>query len=152
MKTKTIIIILVILVILAAGTWIFLGNKPASLPGEPDPGNSGNGTGNNGAGSGTPTPAAAAMPLKQGSSGPLVKAIQEALNLKYNSALVTDGSYGPKTLAALKANNLPTVIYWLQWAEITGQSIQAGETLVTPAADVWSMQNAKNWFTYLTTW
>ena len=144
MKTKTIIIILVILIFLAAGTWIYLGTKPASLPTNgtaPDPGNSGTGSGTNG----TPAPAASPMPLQQGASGPLVKAIQEALNKKYKSGLVTDGSWGPKTQTALKANNLPVIIYWKQWAEITGLPLSSDGTFTIPSIlPVWN--NPLTWF------
>lgn len=62
----------------------------------------------------TPTPA----PLKV-SKYTMVKALQTALNKDYNTKLSTDGSYGPKTKAALAKNNIKTgsksnTVKWLQ--------------------------------------
>lgn len=43
----------------------------------------------------------ASFPLKQGSKGDLVKALQEAYVAAYGSTIVADGIWGPKTQAAL---------------------------------------------------
>jgi peptidoglycan hydrolase-like protein with peptidoglycan-binding domain len=42
------------------------------------------------------------FPMKLGSSGDLVKILQQYLNKKYKSGLTLDGSFGAKTAAALK--------------------------------------------------
>lgn len=44
------------------------------------------------------------FPLKQGSKGTYVAAIQAALNKKYFTNLVIDGIFGPKTYRALSVN------------------------------------------------
>ena len=44
------------------------------------------------------------FPLRQGSKGTYVAAIQAALNKKYFTNLVVDGIFGPKTYRALSVN------------------------------------------------
>lgn len=122
MKTKTIIIILVVVLILAAGVWIFSANKATDQT-EPAAGTAA-------ADKAQKTADSVKMPLAQGSKGDLVKAIQTALNAKYNTALKVDGDWGAKTQAALKSLSLPTTIYWKQWNEITGKSVLVGGKIV----------------------
>lgn len=140
MKTKTIIIILVVIIVLAAGIWIWAGNK---APDTTEPA-----AGSPAAKKADETAAAVKMPLVQGSKGELVKALQTALNLKYNAGLKTDGNWGPKTQAALIANNLPTTIYWKQWSEITGNSITVGGKIVQQEkTNPWAQTIPANYYT-----
>jgi peptidoglycan hydrolase-like protein with peptidoglycan-binding domain len=49
-------------------------------------------------------PDALGFPLRQGSTGTYVKAMQAALNDRFGSSLVVDGIFGPKTYKAVSAN------------------------------------------------
>jgi peptidoglycan hydrolase-like protein with peptidoglycan-binding domain len=50
------------------------------------------------------TPAATTGPIKMGVKNPRVQYLQELLNYKFQSGLVADGLYGPKTTAAILKN------------------------------------------------
>jgi len=122
MKTKTVIIIVVVILLLTAGVWIWAAKKPLDTKEPP--------TGSPEAKKAAEAANTVKMPLKQGSRGNLVKAVQLALNAKVNANLKTDGILGPKTTAALKAAGYETTIYWKQWSEITGSSLIVGGKLV----------------------
>lgn len=84
------------------------------------------------------------MPLKVGSGyvkgsdqNKLVKDIQQALNVKHKSGLIVDGKFGPKTLAALKQNGYPVVIYWKHYKQITGNAIYVNGQEVTDTSSFW---------------
>ncbi len=63
-------------------------------------------------------PLAIVFPLKKGSTGTGVIAVQKYLNGKYNAGLTPDGSWGPVTDAAvmahLKRDNISADVY-LKW-------------------------------------
>ena len=124
MKYKTIIIISVIVLLLSAGVWWLAASKK---PDETEPE-----AGSDEAAKSEAAANTVKMPLKKGSRGSLVKAIQEALNRKFNYTLVTDGVWGNKTEQALINLSLPTTIYWKQWSEITGKSLLVGGKIVSP--------------------
>ncbi|MBV5346817.1 hypothetical protein JZU46_01145 [bacterium] len=135
-KYKIIIIVAVIVLLLAGGVWWWAASKKADET-EPEAGSE----------DAVKSQAAAdtvKMPLKKGSKGSLVKTLQEAINRKWNYALVTDGIWGDKTEKALTNLGLPTTIYWKQWSEITGKSLLVGGKIVslekktaTTPASVW---------------
>lgn len=64
-------------------------------------------------GSGSST-ASSGFPLQKGSSGTLVKSLQEALIKQYGNSILpkygADGSFGSETVTALQSKGLPTVI------------------------------------------
>ncbi len=95
---KKIIIIVIIAIILGAILYFIL-RKPKTLT----------------ASTGTPSVNPDAFPLKLGSKGSEVTAVQKYLNSKYNAGLVTDGDWGPATDAAvlkyLNRDNVSQAVY-----------------------------------------
>lgn len=78
------------------------------------------------------------MPLKIGSGhvvgsqqNQLVKDVQTALNKKHGANLVVDGKFGAKTLSVLVKNGYGGVIYWKQYAQITGKKLMVDGKEVT---------------------
>jgi hypothetical protein len=73
----------------------------------------------------TTTPAAAksTFPMKYGDRGEPVKQLQQGLNGRFRANLVEDGIYGPKTQAALVANNFPQTLEFSNWLEVVGTDI-----------------------------
>jgi hypothetical protein len=76
---------------------------------------SGSGSGvSSGSGSGSDSNTASDFPLKKGSRGPKVKALQKALIARYGKSIMprygADGDLGNETLAALKKAGLPSEI------------------------------------------
>ncbi len=95
---KKIIIIVIIAIILGVILYFILRKpKPAALPSGSTPVNPDN------------------FPLKIGSTGTEVKAVQKYLNDKYSAGLVVDGSWGPATDAAvqkyLNRDNVSQAVY-----------------------------------------
>ena len=68
--------------------------------------------------SSTTTPAPAGFPLKKGSSGPYVTAVQKAVNTKCGSKLVTDGKFGPLTEKAIASCLGSATISWEQYQQL----------------------------------
>ncbi len=146
MKTKTLIIISVVIIVLAVAVWIYAASRKGSLMATVAP----DGTGTKPASDGTTTATESVkMPLVQGSTGTaaksLIKSLQTALNKKYNAGLTVDGVWGKLTTKALQANKLPITIYWKQWSEITGIALSSNGTVSIPSVlPVWN--NPLTWF------
>ncbi len=66
------------------------------------------------------------FPLRNGSKGALVVALQKLLNSRFKAGLTTDGNWGRKTDAALVKAGLPTQIDAATYAALVGQ--QPGPT------------------------
>ncbi|GAB5419169.1 MAG: hypothetical protein Crog4KO_06770 [Crocinitomicaceae bacterium] len=72
-----------------------------------------------------PTPSrsftqASTFPLKTGSRGPLVIALQNALNQKHGATLNPDGVLGPITQAAIIAAGFPSILFEDQYRKLLG--------------------------------
>lgn len=99
MKRKTVIVIIVIVVIIliAVSAWLLykkFNKKEDTLP-SPD---LGGGSGSTGGGY-----SQASFPIKKGMSGSMISDIQDSINKKCKTNLITDGAFGPKTESALKS-------------------------------------------------
>jgi hypothetical protein len=68
------------------------------------------------------------FPLKKGSKGPLVTALQKMLNTRFKSGLAVDGDWGRKTDTALVKAGLPTQIDAATYAALVGQAQQSTPT------------------------
>lgn len=61
------------------------------------------------------------FPLIQGDRGERVEAVQRALNRNFNSALVVDGIFGPKTYKSISANGFNAeALSYREYLEILG--------------------------------
>lgn len=76
------------------------------------------------------TPAATTGPIKMGVKNPRVQYLQELLNYKFQSGLIPDGKYGPKTAAAILKNI--EAIKQTQAVEAPKVETSKVETPVTP--------------------
>ncbi len=103
-KAIAIIIVFIVLILIAVSVWLIIRklNKSAGSPGGDQnpppydyipPSYSGGGAGYS----------SASFPIKQGMSGQMVTDVQDSINKKCNSNLVTDGKFGPLTGSALKS-------------------------------------------------
>ena len=106
-KAVVIIIVIVVLILIAVSTWLIY-KKYIKAPvvdnsggGDqtPPPYTGGGYSGGGGGGGYSPS----SFPVKKGMSGSTVADIQDSINKKCKSNLVTDGIFGPKTEAALKS-------------------------------------------------
>lgn len=77
--------------------------------------------------------APAGFPLRNGSKGALVVALQKLLNSRFKSGLATDGNWGRKTDAALVKAGLPTQLDAATYAALVGQ--QPGPTATEVVAN-----------------
>jgi lysozyme family protein len=63
------------------------------------------------------------FPLKRGSKGTRVTALQQALS-KTTPSILIDGQFGPQTAAALKNAGFPEIVDETLFDKITGASIK----------------------------
>jgi hypothetical protein len=78
------------------------------------------------------------FPLKKGSKGPLVTALQKMLNTRFKSGLATDGDWGRKTDTALVKAGLPTQIDAATYAALVGQAQQQANPTASEIVANWT--------------
>ncbi len=97
-RNKKIIISIIVAILIAIVLYLILRKPKSALPG-----------------SETASIDPAVFPLKIGSTGEAVKAVQKYLNDKYSAGLVVDGSWGPATDKAvqqyLMRDNVSQAVY-----------------------------------------